>query len=92
MSNQILSINSTRKYMKITWKNLYAHNRGLKPLFQGETKGAYNSQTRHFDNEKCFFKTFLLKKPLLRAYNLKFNWSNWIVLIKSEFLITAGQE
>ena len=66
--------------------------RGLKPLFQGDTKGAYNSQTRHFDNEKCFFKTFLLKKPLLRAYNLKFNWSNWIVLIKSEFLITAGQE
>lgn len=47
--------------------------RGLKPLFQGETKGTYNSQTRHFDNEKCFFKTFLLKKPLLRAYNLKFN-------------------
>ena len=66
--------------------------RGLKPLFQGETKGAYNSQTHHFDNEKCFFKTFLLKKPLPRAYNLKFNWSNWTVLIKSEFLITAGQE
>ena len=66
--------------------------RGLKPLFQGETKGTHNSQTVILTMKNAFFKTFLLKKPLLCAYDLKFNWSNWIVLIKSEFLIAAGQE
>ena len=41
-------------------------------------------------NEMGFFQRVLLKNHLLRAYCLGFDWSGWIVLIKSEILITTG--
>ena len=44
----------------------------------------------HFDNDIGFFQEFLIKPHLLRGYYLTFDWSGWIVLIKSEFLITTG--
>ena len=44
----------------------------------------------HFDKEMGFFRDFLMKTYLLRGYYLRFDWSGWIVLIKSEFLITTG--
>ena len=31
-----------------------------------------------------------MKTHLLRAYYLRFDWSGWIVLIKSEILIATG--
>ena len=37
-----------------------------------------------------FFQEFLLNNHLLRAYYLGFDRSSWIVLIKSEILITTG--
>ena len=37
----------------------------------------------------AFLKGFLLKNHLLREYYLEFDWSSWIVLIKSEILITT---
>ena len=37
-----------------------------------------------------FSKRFLLKNHLLLVYYLEFDWSGWIVLIKSEILITTG--
>ena len=37
----------------------------------------------------AFPKGFLLKNHLLREYYLEFDWSSWIVLIKSEILITT---
>ena len=44
----------------------------------------------HFDEAISFFQEFLLKNHLLRAYYLGFDISGWIVLIKSEILITTG--
>lgn len=46
--------------------------RGLKSLFQGETKGAHNSQTRHFDNEKFFFQNVFVEKasPLCLRFKI----------------------
>ena len=44
----------------------------------------------HFDNEIGFSQEFLLKNHLLRAWYLGFDWSGWIVLIKSEILVTTG--
>ena len=41
-------------------------------------------------NEMGFFQRVLLKNHLLRAYCSRFDWSGWIVLIKSEILITTG--
>ena len=41
-------------------------------------------------NEMGFFQRVLLKNHLLCAYCLGFDWSGWIVLIKSEILITTG--
>ena len=41
-------------------------------------------------NEMGFFQRVLFKNHLLRAYCLGFDWSGWIVLIKSEILITTG--
>ena len=42
-----------------------------------------------FDNEIAFFKESFLKNHLLPAYYLGFDWSGWIVLIKSEILVTT---
>ena len=55
-------------------------------------KGAFQkselaSRTSHFDNEIDFFKEIFLKNHLLRAYYLGFEWSGWIVFIKSKILI-----
>ena len=47
-------------------------------------------RTSHFDKEIGFFQEFLIKTHLLRGHYLRFDWSGWIVLIKSEFLITTG--
>ena len=39
----------------------------------------------------CYiFETFSVKNPLIRTYYLKFEWSERIVMIKSECLITTG--
>ena len=46
--------------------------------------------TNHFDNEIGFFQGFLLKNHLLPAHYLGFDWSGFIVLIKSEILICDG--
>ena len=40
--------------------------------------------------KNAFFQEFLLKHYLLRACYLGFDWSGWIVLIKSEILIMTG--
>ena len=40
--------------------------------------------------EISFFQETLLKNHLLCAYYLGFDWSGWIVLIKSEILNTTG--
>ena len=40
--------------------------------------------------KSAFSKGFLLKTHLLREYYLEFDWCSWIVLIKSEILITMG--
>ena len=49
-----------------------------------------HGQTSHFDKAISFFQEFLLKSHLLRAYYLGLlNISGWIVLIKSEILITT---
>jgi len=42
------------------------------------------------DNDIGFFKEFLMKNHLLRAYHLRFDWSSCIVLINSEILIVTG--
>ena len=47
-------------------------------------------RTSHFDDEIGFFQEFLLKNHLLRSCYLRFDWSGWIVLIKSEILIATG--
>ena len=47
--------------------------------------------TSHFDKEIDFFQEFLIKTHLRRGLYLRFDWSGWIVLIKSEFLITRGE-
>ena len=39
--------------------------------------------------KSAFSKGFLLKNHLLREYYLEFDWSSWLVLIKSEILITT---
>ena len=46
--------------------------------------------TSQLATEIGFFQRVLLKNHLLRAYYLGFDWSGWIVLIKSEILITMG--
>ena len=48
------------------------------------------SRTSQLASEMGFFQRVLLKNHLLRAYYLGFDWSGWIVLIKSEILITMG--
>ena len=40
--------------------------------------------------KNAFFQEFLLKHHLLRACYLGFDWSDWIVLMKSEILIMTG--
>ena len=60
-----------------------------------DTKGAFNlwelaGRTSQLANEIGFFHGFLLKNHLLRAYYLEFDWSGWIVLIKSEILVMTG--
>ena len=40
--------------------------------------------------KNAFFQEFLFKHHLLRARYLGFDWSDWIVLIKSEILIMTG--
>ena len=41
--------------------------------------------------KKVFSKNFFfMKTHLLRAYYSRFDWSGWIVLIKSEILIATG--
>ena len=47
--------------------------------------------TSHFNDEIGFFWGFLLKNHLLPAHYLGFDWSDWIVLINSEILITNGK-
>ena len=46
-------------------------------------------RTSHFDNKIGFFQEFCWTKLFL-VYYLGFDWSGWIVLIKSEILITTG--
>ena len=48
------------------------------------------SRTSQLASEMGFFQRVLLKNHLLRAYYLGFDWSGWIVLIKSEILILNG--
>ena len=40
--------------------------------------------------KSAFSKGFLVKNHLLRAYYLGCDWPGWIVLIRSEILITTG--
>ena len=40
--------------------------------------------------KSAFSKGFLVKNRLLLAYYLGFDWPGWIVLIRSEILITTG--
>ena len=47
-----------------------------------------HGRNSHFDTAMSFFKEFLLKKNHLCAYHLGFNICGWIVLLKSEILIT----
>ena len=47
--------------------------------------------TSHFDKEIDLFQDFLIKTHLRRGLYLRFDWSGWIVLIKSEVLITRGE-
>ena len=59
-----------------------------------EAKGAFQKSeltggTNHFDNDIGFYKELFLKNRLLRACYLGFEWSGWIVLIKSEILVTT---
>ena len=49
-----------------------------------------HGRTGHFENEIGFFREFLMKNDFLRAYDLAFDWSGWIALIKSKILITNG--
>ena len=52
-------------------------------------------QTTALENKIGFFQEVLLKNLLLYVYCLGFDWSGWIVLIKSEIIIDwnglAGQ-
>ena len=48
--------------------------------------------TSHFDNEIGFFQWFCWKTiSFLHTIILGFDWSDWIVLINSEILITTGR-
>ena len=50
-------------------------------------------RTSNFDNEMAFFQEcFFMKTHLLPTYYLRFDWSDWIVLIKSEILIAKGMD
>ena len=50
-----------------------------------------HGRTRHFGNKIGFFSNeILLKNHLLCAQYLGFDWSGWLILIKSEILITMG--
>ena len=46
--------------------------------------------TGHFEKGIGFSQEFLIKTYFLRTRYLGFDWSGWIVLIKSEILITTG--
>ena len=59
------------------------------------TEGAFHlSELAELDQSVSkrngLFPEGLLKNHLLRAYYLWFDWSGWIVLIKSQILITTG--
>ena len=59
------------------------------------SKGAFHlselaCRTSQLANETGFFQRVFLKNHLLRSHYLGFDWSGWIVLIKSEILITTG--
>ena len=49
-----------------------------------------HGRTSHFHKAISFFQEFLLKNHLLCASYLGFDISGWIVLIKSESLLTTG--
>ena len=51
-----------------------------------------HGQTSHFDKAISFFQEILLKSHLLRAHYLGFDWSGWIVLSKSDILISLRWE
>ena len=43
-----------------------------------------------WQRNKIFPRVFFMDTHLLRTYHLKFNWSDWIVLIKSKILNATG--
>ena len=48
--------------------------------------------TSHFYNEIGFFQEcFFMKCHFLCAYYLGFDWTDWVIFIKSEIIITAGK-
>jgi len=53
-------------------------------------KAELTGRTRHFGNEIGFSQEVLLKKPSPLCTLFRINSSGWLVLIKSEILITMG--
>ena len=64
----------------------------IKFHFQIRTGRPDHGQTSHFDKAISFFQEILLKSHLLRAHYLGFDWSGWIVLSKSDILISLRRE
>ena len=60
------------------------------PVFYQVARSELAGRTSQLANEIGFSKGLLLKNHLLRAHCLGFDWSDWIVFIKSEILITTG--
>ena len=63
------------------------------------TKGAFQKselagrticRTSHFDKERIIFPRVFAENHLFCTNYLVFDWSGWIVLIKSEILNTTG--
>ena len=68
--------------------------------FQNEAKGAQSVcqnwpagplQDQSVWKWNRLFQEFLLKNHLFRTYHSGFDWSGWIVSIKSEILVTTGR-
>ena len=68
--------------------------------FQNEAKGAQSIcqnwpagplQDQSVWKWNRLFQEFLLKNHLFRTYHSGFDWSGWIVSIKSEILVTTGR-
>ena len=84
----VIAHDATVSLRHLVWMRISRRNLGRFPKVR--TDRPDHGRTSHFDKTISFFQEFLLKNHLLRANYLGFNISGWIVLIKSEILITTG--